>query len=485
MFELLGSHPRFRSALTTFFSFETLFVLYLFAGFYKGSEFLEWVPIDLTLLMLVGSVAAGTYVFWRRGFSLSQPALALIITMAAFAGWVLLSLLWAPTTIYGKEKAIQFAILNGWALAGAAIVIDGDEQRLKRFYGFVMGLAFLVALETMRVYLPHKDVRSYQVLGSSYQTVGRLVGLGFLVAVAAFFDEKKSVWRSSVFLILSSGFFWVLLFVGARGPFLAASLAMLLILALMRVSVSKKALFVSVLAGVYIISTMTMGPSLRTMYRFNVILAHEVGWQLPGIQPTPTTAPTRIPTAVSTRKSPVIPSATLTPRAVATVIKTKTAPEATSARPAKPTPSTPTSKPKPRIPAPKEIPNKSVEMRQKRFFDAIRLWLAAPLIGVGVGGFAFYYPADQFRVYPHNMILEVLSELGIVGIALWLVMFAVAFWSLAMVHRWQMPMVIIALGFFTFAFLNAMISGDIVSNRHVFTALGLLVATSGLWTTRK
>ncbi len=467
-------HPNspFRRSLSTVFSFETAFVLYLFAGFYKSSEFLSRVPVDLTLLFLIVSVAAGGWVFWKRGYSLSRRALILVAAMAAFSGWVLLSLLWAPPTRYGLEKAIQFAVLNGWALAGAAVVMDGDRRRLRRFYGALLALAFLFALQAMRVYLPHRDVRSYIVLGASYQTVGRLVGLGFVVALAASFSKNSRRWRTWLLLALSLLFFFVLLIVGARGPFVAAALTTVLILVLVQRQLPLKFLFIAALAILYLAGSLWMGPSLRTMYRFNVILAHEVGWELPGAQPSPTPLPTVQPTPAP---KPSTPTAQSSPTAGGETAK------AATTRPATPSPAKPKPTPRPRIPSPKDIPNKSVELRQERFANAWRLWLSAPLIGAGAGSFAYYYPADQLRVYPHNIILEILSELGLVGIVLWLAMLVIAFRGFVKKGVCRRSLSIIALGFFTFTIMNAMISGDIVSNRHVFTALGLLVATSDLW----
>jgi O-antigen ligase len=122
-----------------------------------------------------------------------------------------------------------------------------------------------------------------------------------------------------------------------------------------------------------------------------------------------------------------------------------------------------------------------VELRQERFIDAWKLWLTAPLTGAGAGSFAYHYPANQLRVYPHNMLLELLSELGVIGLALWTVMLVIAFGGFIKRGGWRRSLSVVVLGFFTFAIANAMISGDIVSNRHVFTSLGLLVATSALW----
>ena len=447
----------FRRLISSIFSFETGFGLFLFAGSFKSSEYLNWFPIDLTLFFFIASFLTGAWVFWKRGFSVSRQAWLLLGATMLFAGWVVLSLLWAPFTQYGVQKAIRFAILNVWALAGAAVILDGQRERLNRFYGVIIVLALFFAMETMRVYLPHRDVRSYAVFGATYQHVGRLVGLGFVLAVAAFLCRHDHKWFTAGLLVISTMFFFVLLFVGSRGPFLAAMLVMALILLLTEASFAKKALFVSLLIIIYLAGTITMGPSLRTMYRFNVILAHEAGWQLPGTVPTPTPSPTPKPK----------PSKKPTQAAVS-----KPAPAATPA---------PRPTPKPRIPTPEEIPNESIEWRKTRFTNALRLWLTTPLIGAGIGSFAYFYPADQFRVYPHNMILEVLSELGVIGLFLWLGMIAIALSGLFKTQQWREPMVIMALGFFTFTFLNAMISGDIVSNRLLFTSLGALVATTGLW----
>jgi len=142
---------------------------------------------------------------------------------------------------------------------------------------------------------------------------------------------------------------------------------------------------------------------------------------------------------------------------------------------------TPRPTPEPRILKPEEVSNESVDLRRKRFVDAWRIWLTAPILGAGAGSFAYFYPADQLRVYPHNMVLEILSELGPVGFLLWLGLLLMAFRPFIKAGKWRVALSTIAIGFFLFTFINAMVSGDLASNRHFFTGLGLLVATSDLW----
>ena len=120
-------------------------------------------------------------------------------------------------------------------------------------------------------------------------------------------------------------------------------------------------------------------------------------------------------------------------------------------------------------------------MRREGFGNAWKLWLTAPFSGTGAGSFAYFYPADQLRVYPHNMVLEILSELGLVGFLLWSGLLFMAFRPFVKAGKWRLTLSTIAIGFFLFTFVNAMLSGDLTSNRHFFTGLGLLVATSDLW----
>lgn len=60
--------------------------------------------------------------------------------------------------------------------------------------------------------------------------------------------------------------------------------------------------------------------------------------------------------------------------------------------------------------------------RLERSFAAFDLALSNPILGVGIGGFA-----TGERSYPHNLILEIFAEEGIVGLLLWLGFIAAAF----------------------------------------------------------
>ena len=79
-------------------------------------------------------------------------------------------------------------------------------------------------------------------------------------------------------------------------------------------------------------------------------------------------------------------------------------------------------------------------------------------------------------MYPHNMILEVLSEFGVVGFFLWAAPFLYAFWQFFRGSDPRHdPWAMLALMLLANALINAMVTGDLTDNRAVFAFLGFLV----------
>ncbi len=74
--------------------------------------------------------------------------------------------------------------------------------------------------------------------------------------------------------------------------------------------------------------------------------------------------------------------------------------------------------------------------------DTVKLWKTAPLVGVGPGEFHVHFPdvagedlkskwpEGKFIVnYAHNEYLQILAEMGLIGLALWLLMAGIFFWG--------------------------------------------------------
>jgi O-antigen ligase len=115
----------------------------------------------------------------------------------------------------------------------------------------------------------------------------------------------------------------------------------------------------------------------------------------------------------------------------------------------------------------------SAQFRVWFFANAWDFWREAPFIGHGIGEFGSLLAWGDVRVYPHNIFLEILVELGLVG----LILFVVAgFYSLRAFSLRALradPILAMLFMFVVCAFWNAQVSGDLPDNRVLFALLGL------------
>ncbi|MEM4780796.1 MAG: O-antigen ligase family protein [Halalkalicoccus sp.] len=123
-----------------------------------------------------------------------------------------------------------------------------------------------------------------------------------------------------------------------------------------------------------------------------------------------------------------------------------------------------------------ESPGDSLGARLGYYDVTLDLWLAGPTVrGAGLGSWPIAMGRGDERGYPHNVVLELLYELGLVGAALFFALLAVGLATLVRgwrAHRRPEAVAIGALCLFTL--LNAMVTGDLNDNRFLFAIIGLL-----------
>lgn len=113
--------------------------------------------------------------------------------------------------------------------------------------------------------------------------------------------------------------------------------------------------------------------------------------------------------------------------------------------------------------------------REQAWQAAWDAFVAHPLFGVGAGGFA-QAMGWHGRVYPHNLLLEVASEFGLIGLGCLAALFAVPLRHLlATLRQAGRPSVAAVFGFglLVFAVGGAMAVGDLIRNHCVFFAIGM------------
>ncbi|MEZ4698176.1 MAG: O-antigen ligase family protein [Rhodothermales bacterium] len=114
--------------------------------------------------------------------------------------------------------------------------------------------------------------------------------------------------------------------------------------------------------------------------------------------------------------------------------------------------------------------------RIRRFDTAWTNIVKSGGLGIGTGGFASLY-GYEFREYPHNVFLEVVLELGVLGFAVLMGLVAVVL--LMMYRRRKMARTSFYIqglfGLWLYSMFNAMVSGDIASNEALWVFGGLTV----------
>jgi O-antigen ligase len=107
--------------------------------------------------------------------------------------------------------------------------------------------------------------------------------------------------------------------------------------------------------------------------------------------------------------------------------------------------------------------------------ESWHLWLAQPLFGSGIGSWAIRYFNLDVERYPHNLILEVLVEFGIVGLLLLTAVVFTAVRGTSVRRLREDPVLMCAAMLCINMFIAAMTSSDLPGNRNFFAMLGLLV----------
>lgn len=114
------------------------------------------------------------------------------------------------------------------------------------------------------------------------------------------------------------------------------------------------------------------------------------------------------------------------------------------------------------------------EGRSDRFEVAIDMWRDNPVFGQGIGSFSIKYSGMDIRSYAHNIFLEVMSELGMVGLILLTTLLIISLVNILKIKNeniniYQISVIIV----FFYALLNANTTGDINDNRWLFSFIAL------------
>ncbi|MBP6106653.1 MAG: O-antigen ligase family protein [Steroidobacteraceae bacterium] len=212
--------------LSTLFSFEALFVLFLFAGRFKADPRFAVIPVDITALLLVLSMLAGVWVLARRRFLVEADAWQQWLLALAFFAWVLASWYWSPGSEYATQKAVIAFVINLWAMAAAGWIISSDPVRLVRFLTAIVLFACWVAVETVLLLRNGGAVAFVTAFGGDYLGIGSVLSFAAIVLFSFVMTGRRPWWQIMTAMALCISFIAMMFPVGGRGPIIATVAAM-------------------------------------------------------------------------------------------------------------------------------------------------------------------------------------------------------------------------------------------------------------------
>lgn len=375
------------------FSKETIFVLFLYAGFFK--EAIPF-PVDLTIFLMLLSILLATKEL------INGKAIPRVRSEAAFfyisiAVWVGISILYSVNP-FAYDKGLRFIVITGWSFLGVLLIIK-DTNSLKRFFLGFIWLGIITSIFAIKQYITGDRVGSVMVFGSDYLALGRVVGTAAVILFCNLLLKKMSLFERvfgyAVLLLMLTA----MVVSGGRGPLLFLLLIFFIII-IFNIKLSKGFIFLAAIISsvIYTISKTNLLIFQTLVIRINHAL-YEIGG------------------------------------------------------------------------------GDSISGRMDRFDKAIQMFGDSPIIGYGISSFTQIYNNGRSIEYPHNIFLELASELGLIGLILFLSMFFLALFRFFNKPKKDGEIKILAWISFSlllYHFTNANVSGDIIGNRVFFTFLALI-----------
>lgn len=405
------------NTFSVLFSFEMVFVLSLRAGRFKADPRFQSFPIDLTLFFLSISTIAAIYIIIKKRFIFLKRGLLysslfmLLVLIAAF------SIFWTPSISYSHEKIFKLSTICFFCVFSASMIIGVDSKRIRRFLICLVLVDFWIASEIGIASINHTAGQFLNALAPEgtkgmYQGLSAVLNcLTLILIIYVSFPFPQKKYHL-ISLFLIPFLFFLILEVGARGPLFC---------------------MIAVVTGILVLKFIVfIRPSIVKLSKKNIfgmvtgiiILMGTIFIFFPALK-------TNIEKSTTFRR-------------VIFLFKD-------GGRGA------------------------FDNQRLIYYHNALEMFREQPVYGWGIGAFPIVMGDGDQENYPHNIVLEVLAELGTIGGILFgtflLLPFLSINYNLFQCGTLENTLIV---GLFLFYFLWSFISGTITGVRELYVFASLL-----------
>ncbi|MBV9251510.1 MAG: O-antigen ligase family protein [Acetobacteraceae bacterium] len=407
----------FETRLADLVSTETCFALFLVSGRIKGLPELRGSPVDLTLLFLV--ISWGRILWEIMSGRLRPLRLTLpVVLMILFCEFAVASLFWSSLIALNLDKAGRFLVLTASSFF-AACMLAQDPVRRKRLLIAITWLSCAIVL----YYLHYRYVLGIDIMAPEYSWIDRETegGNNYLE-----YGEHASI-LFTVLLALAVFGSWRRTWLAAAG----ASVALFVLLSLgSRGPLAAAAAAVPALGVVLIARRGTQKfNSWRHLVGFGAIM---IGIGFGGYALTSSEHDNGLGQLHTIERYQLELSGENT---------------------------------------------QSLDWRSQGRSLAFRQWLNKPLAGWGIGEFRVQ---DSFLMYPHNTFLEILMEMGLIGVCLFIGIAGsglITCWNIVRQPYTEWADIAIILLFVTSLCWEMTFAGYLADDRIFFSYLGMVIGS--------
>ena len=391
-------------------SLETLLVLFLHGRHLK--ILLPGTPVPETLFYGALSVAVGSWIILHEG--IYRRGLPIVVAGLAFTGWMVAAYGWTPDTALARENLVYILGINLWALFIAACVVAGSRERLLRFLLLLVLITAVLSSIGCYIYVMHGSFRFYR--GASEHWEGGRIYLtwGNIVATGAAISMAMVVHTR----------------LGSMKQLVAAAILGASFFFVM-ISGARGATLAIVVAGIFALfidkprvhdGRIEIPKTQIVIVAIVAVLVGYIAYLLLTGQSTSTLG--RFLSLFDQADDPLL---------------------------------------------------RRGANRFDYFAGAYSAWLDAPLVGQGLYGFSYFFCGrGAYGCYPHNAILHVLADFGLIGLVLFLLFIMSSVRHLGLGRLRSDPLMFTLTMAFVTVVMNVMVATDTVTNYRLFFFLGLL-----------
>lgn len=116
-------------------------------------------PIDETVLFAVLAAGAGAIVVYRHGIYLR--GLPVVAAAFFFVAWAVISAGWSPSRVLVYEDSAYLLTFTMFSVVAGALIVANQRVRAVRFFVFALGIAMVMAVYGLVIYAQYGDFRRW------------------------------------------------------------------------------------------------------------------------------------------------------------------------------------------------------------------------------------------------------------------------------------------------------------------------------------